>query len=186
MSRLLTTWWPYNVSSVTTVGPNRNITQSYTYNSFNDILTFTNGRGKTTTFGYNATGNLTSITHPLGQPTTMQRNPNGTISKVTTPAGVVTNFTYNTYGNLLTTSIPNGANPAITTSATYDALSRVTSKTDARNQTVTYDYFANDLLKKMNAPLRYFVEYNYDANDNNTTVTNAKNNAIPIIRKPTN
>jgi RHS repeat-associated protein len=175
---------PYNVSSVTTVGPNGNITQSYTYNSFNDILSFTNGRGKTTTFGYNATGNLTSITHPLGQPTTMLRNPNGTISKVTTPAGVVTNFTYNTYGNLLTTSTPNGTSPAITTSATYDALSRVTSKTDARNQTVTYDYFANDLLKKMNAPLGYFVEYNYDANDNNTTVTNAKNNATTNVYHP--
>lgn len=175
---------PYNISSVTTVGPNGNITQSYTYNSFNDILTFTNGRGKTTTFGYNAAGNLTSITHPLGQPTVMERNPNGTISKVTTPAGVVTNFTYNTYGNLLTTTTPNSSSPAITTSATYDALSRVTSKTDARNQTVTYDYFANDLLKKMNAPLSYFVEYNYDVNDNNTTVTNAKGNATTNTYHP--
>lgn len=175
---------PYNVSSVTTVGPNGNITQSYTYTPFNDIYEFTNGRGNKTTFGYNATGNLTSITHPLGQPTTMLRNSNGTISKVTTPAGVVTNFTYNIYGNLLTTSTPNGASPAIATSATYDALSRVTSKTDARNQTVSYDYFANDLLKKMNAPLGYFVEYNYDANDNNTTVTNAKNNATTNVYHP--
>ena len=172
---------PYNVSSVTTVGPSGNIIQSYTYNSFNDILNFTNGRGNITTFGYNPTGNLTSITHPIGQPTTMLRNTNGTISRVTTPAGIVTNFTYNPYGNLLTTSTPNGSSPAITSSATYDALSRVISKTDARNQTVTYDYFANDLLKKMNAPLSYYVEYNYDANDNNTTVTNAKGNATTNV-----
>ncbi len=172
---------PYNVSSVTTAGPSGNIVQSYTYNSFNDIVNFTNGRGNITTFGYNGTGNLTSITHPLGQPTAMLRNTNGTIQRVTTPAGIATNFTYNTYGNLLTTSTPNGSSAAITTSAAYDALSRVISKTDARNQTVTYDYFANDLLKKMNAPLSYYVEYNYDANDNNTTVTNAKGNATTNV-----
>lgn len=172
---------PYNVSSVITAGPSGNITQSYTYNSFNDIVNFTNGKGNITTFGYNPTGNLTSITHPLGSPTTMVRDTKGLITQTTTPAGITTNFTYNTYGNLLTASTPNGANPAITTSATYDALSRVLSKTDARNQSVSYQYYANDLLKRMDAPLSYYVAYNYDANDNNTTVTNAKGNATTNV-----
>ena len=157
---------PYNVELMRTAkAAGDSITQSYAYNTLSDVTSFTNGRGFTTTFDYNTTGNLTQINHPLGQPTQMLRNPNGTISSVTTPASIVTNFTYNTYGNLLTINTPNGASPAITTSATYDALSRVLSKTDARNQSVTYAYYANDLLKQMNAPLSYSVGYNYDANE---------------------
>ena len=80
---------PYNVSSVITAGPTGNITQSYTYNSFNDIVNFTNGKGNITTFGYNPTGNLTSITHPLGSPTTMLRDTKGLITQTTTPLGVL-------------------------------------------------------------------------------------------------
>ena len=169
---------PYNVRFVKTAkAVGDSITQSYTYNSFNDILSFTNGRGFVTSFVYNTTGNMTQIAHPLGAPTTMVRDGRGLITQTTTPASVVTNFTYNSYGNLLSGSMPNGANPAIVTSATYDELSRVVSKTDARNQTVTYQYHANDLLRRMDAPLSYYVAYGYDANDNNTTVTNAKGNA---------
>lgn len=171
---------PYNPQNVRTQGPNGIITQTYAYNSFNDISSFTNGRGNTTTFTYNGTGNLTQINYPIGQPTRIGRNTNGTVSTMTTPAGVVTNFGYNAYGNLTSSSTNNNPNPAITTSATYDELSRLKTATDARGNTTSYDYFANDLLQRMNAPLGYNVTYGYDANDNNTGVTNAKGNATTM------
>lgn len=176
---------PYNVKLVKTAkAAGDSVTQSFVYNAFNEIINYTNGRGFTTSFVYNGTGNLTQINHPIGSPTSMNRNSTGLITQITTPTNIATSFTYNTYGNLTNTSTANGANPALTTSASYDALSRVVSKTDARSQTVTYDYFANDLLKKMNAPLNYYVSYGYDANDNNTTVTNAKGNATTNVYDP--
>ena len=96
------------------------------------------------------------------------------VNTVTTPTGIQTTFGYNTYGNLTSTSVANGANPAIATSALYDALSRLTTTTDPRSKQTTYEYYANDLLKKTTAPMSVATNYNYDANDNLTTITNAK------------
>lgn len=171
---------PHNVKLVRTgKAPGDSITQEYTYNEYNDIKTYTNGRGFTTVFDYTA-GNLTQINHPIGAPTKMVRNGRGLIEQLTTPAGVVTTFGYNAYGNLTSTTTANAPEPPITTLATYDDLSRLKTKTDARGNSVTYDYFANDLLKKLNAPLGYTVQYGYDANDNATSVTNAKGNATTM------
>ena len=166
---------PYNVQFIRTAKAlGDSITQSFTYNSFNDVLTSTNGRGFTTTFEYNATGNLTKITDPLGKNTLISRRTDGLVNTVTTPTGIQTTFGYNTYGNLTSTSVANGANPAIATSAIYDALSRLTTTTDPRAKQTTYEYYANDLLKKTTAPMSVATNYNYDANDNLTTITNAK------------
>lgn len=122
---------PFNPQRVRTQGPNGIITQSYTYNSFNDIASFTNGRGFTTNFTYNTTGNLTQVNYPAGSPTVIGRNANGTVASMTTPAGVVTTFGYNNYGNLTNSSTSNNPNPAITSSATYDELSRLKTATNA-------------------------------------------------------
>ncbi len=166
---------PYNVQLIKTAkAAGDSITQSFTYNSFNDVLTSTNGRGFTTTFEYNGTGNLTKITDPLGKNTLISRRSDGLVNTVTTPTGILTTFGYNTYGNLTSTSVANGANPAIATSALYDALSRLTTTTDPRSKQTTYEYYANDLLKKTTAPMSVATNYNYDANDNLTTITNAK------------
>ena len=171
---------PYNPQRVRTQGPDGIIiTQTYAYNSFNDISSFTNGRGFTTTFIYNATGNLTQVNYPAGSPTVIGRNTNGTVSSMTTPVGVVTTFGYNNYGNLTSSNTANGSTP-ITSSATYDELSRLKTAIDARGNTTSYDYFANDLLQKLTAPLGYNVTYGYDANDNSTSVTNAKGNATTM------
>ncbi|NBB20425.1 hypothetical protein GVN20_13750 [Runella sp. CRIBMP] len=166
---------PYNVQLIKTAkAAGDSITQSFTYNGFNDVLTSTNGRGFTTTFEYNGTGNLTKITDPLGKNTLISRRTDGLVNIVTTPTGIQTTFGYNTYGNLTSTSVANGANPAIATSALYDALSRLTTTTDPRSKQTTYEYYANDLLKKTTAPMSVATNYNYDANDNLTTITNAK------------
>ncbi len=173
---------PHNVKLVETLkAPGQFITQKYTYTEYNDVKEFTNGRGFTTVFDYDNAGNLKQINHPIGAPTKMVRNGRGLIEQLTTPAGIVTTFGYNTYGNLLNTSTANAPEPAIVTSATYDDLSRVKSKTDARGHSVTYDYFANDLLKKLNAPLGYTVQYGYDPNDNSTSVTNAKGHPTTMV-----
>lgn len=171
---------PFNVKEITLTGPSGAFSQKFKYDAnFNDIKEYTNGRGNITTFEYNGTGNLTKINHPLGSPTVFARNTNGTTSQITTPAGVQSSFGYDTYGNLLSTSMANGAAP-IASSVTRDALSRVTATTDPRGKTTAYQYFANDLLKKMTAPLGYTVDYAYDQNDNPTGITNAKANTTTM------
>jgi RHS repeat-associated protein len=172
---------PYNVELIKTAkAVGDSITQSFTYNSFNDVVTSINGRGFTTTFDYNATGNLIKITDPLTKQTNIARNTNGLVQSVTTPTGIQTTFGYNSYGNLTSTSIANGANPAITTSATYDALSRLLTTTDPRSKQTSFQYFSNDLLKKTTAPLSVTTDYNYDNNDNLLSITNAKGNATTM------
>ena len=166
---------PYNVEFIRTAkAPGDSITQSFTYNSFNDVVNSTNGQGNTTVFDYNATGNLTKITDPLGKHTLITRRTDGLVNTVTTPTGILTTFGYNNYGNLTSTNVANGANPAITSSAIYDDLSRLTSTTDARSKITAYQYHTNDLLKKTTAPLSVTTDYNYDLNDNLTSITNAK------------
>lgn len=165
---------PYNVQLIKTAkAAGDSITQSFTYNSFNDVLTSTNGRGFTTTFEYNGTGNLTKITNPLGKSIFVSRRTDGLIQNITTPTGIQTTFGYNSYGNVVNSSI-NNAGVNISTSVEYDALSRLVKATDARGKQTTYEYYANDLLKKTTAPLAVATNYNYDANDNLTTITNAK------------
>jgi RHS repeat-associated protein len=172
---------PYNVEYIKTAkAVGDSISQSFTYNTFNDVLTSTNGRGFTTTFEYSATGNLTKITDPLNKNTIIARRTDGLVQSVTTPTGIQTTFGYNTYGNLNSTSVANGASSAITTSSVYDELSRLTSTTDPRNKQTSYQYFSNDLLKKTTAPLSVTTDYNYDNNDNLLSITNAKGNATTM------
>ena len=69
-------------------------TQSWTYNSMNEVLTATDGRGNTTNYAYNATGLLTSVKDPDGDITSYTYYPDGQIDTVTDPDTMTTTYTY--------------------------------------------------------------------------------------------
>lgn len=162
-----------NVTSVNKTGAGFNLKDSFTYNGFNDILTYINARGYRTTFDYNTTGNLTKITDALLNETTMQVNANGTVSKVTNPENIYTDFLYDAFGNTTQSKLMN----AITSTALYDDASRLIQKTDPNGVITTIGYDVNDMVLQVIADpagLNNTVRYHYDKNDNLDTIANPK------------
>jgi RHS repeat-associated protein len=162
-----------NVTSVTKIGGAINLKDSFTYNGYNDILTYINAKGNQTEFTYNANGNLTKIKDALGYETNMLLNNEGTVSKVTNPEGIYTDFVYDAFGNTIQSKLMN----AITANAAYDGASRLTQKTDPNGTVTKIEYDVNDLIKRVILDplgLNNTVTYNYDKNDNLDTVTNPK------------
>ena len=162
-----------NVTSVTKTGAGYNLTESLTYNGFNDILSYTNARGYKTEFTYNANGNLTKIKDALNNETNIIVNSNGTVSKVTNPEGIYTDFMNDAFGNTTQSKLMN----AITASALYDDASRLISKTDPNGTITNIEYDINDLVKKVIVDptgLNNIVAYHYDKNDNLDTIVNPK------------
>lgn len=163
-----------NVNSITKTSGSTTISESFTYNSFNDVLTHTNGRGFNTSYNYNATGNLTSITDALGNQTSIISNPDGTTQKITNPEGIYTDFSYNNYGNVTATSLMG----TLTNQVAYDNASRATSTTNPNNVVTTMEYELNDMIKKVTVDpsgLNNIVIYQYDENDNLKKIINPMN-----------
>jgi RHS repeat-associated protein len=162
-----------NVTSVTKTGGGFNLKDSFTYNGFNDILTYINAKNYKTEFTYNANGNLTKIKDALGYETSMVVNTEGTVSKVTNPEGIYTDFVYDAFGNTTQSTLMN----TITATAVYDGASRLTRKTDPNNVITDIEYDVNDLVKSVIADptdLNNTMSYHYDKNDNLDTITNPK------------
>lgn len=157
-----------NVLNITKNG----ITNAFTYNVFNEVLTHTDGRGFTTNYSYDGVGNLTSVQRPSGGgTTTISRNSFGQVQSVTNPSGITTQFGFNANGLTNQFSLPLG----ITTSSTYDNASRLLSTTDANGKTTSFQYDANDNLTQSTDANNQIVQHTYDANDNHLTIVNPKN-----------
>jgi RHS repeat-associated protein len=163
-----------NVLSVTKTAPSMpTITESFTYNSFNDVNTYNNANGNQTTFNYNGTGNLISILDALGNTTNITPNADGTVQKVTNPSGFYTDYQYDAYGNTTQSKLQN----TITSNATYDDASRLTEANNPNNIKTKYDYNNNDQVTSMiydYGNINNSMFYDYDANGNLKTITNPK------------
>ena len=144
--------------------------ETYTYNSDNDVESYTDPNGNKTTYSY-TNGNLTSVKNALGQTTNITNNSYGAPTQITDPSGKVVKMTYNSYGNLTKTNMP-ALN--LSSSFAYDAVSRITSTTNENGQTSTYSYDNNDNVVSTTNPLGHTTNYTFDANDNLTKITNAK------------
>ena len=154
------------------VGTPDQITSSFTYNSNNDPLTYTNPRTKTTTFVYGDGKNLTSLQAPIGT-TTMTYYPTGLVQTVTNPTGILMTFGYNQWGNPNSTTI-SGSGVSLANTSTYDDLSRLKTSTNPNGKTTTYDYDPRDFIKREIDALGRATEFNYDANGNMSSIVNAK------------
>lgn len=165
------------VTSQTVTAGGQSLNTSITYTPLNDIHTITDAKGNTTTYSYNSSGNLDGITDALGHTTSITNNNHGFPIQITNPMGVSTNFTYNSYGNTTAISIPS---LNLSSSASYDNVSRLTSSTDFADHTTTYTYDNNDNLLTTTDAQDHTTSFTYDANDNLTQITNALGHSTNI------
>lgn len=164
----------YNAEGLVTAkrinGGTLSATERFTYNSDNDVTSYTDPNGNKTTYDY-TNGNLSSVTNALGQVTSITNNSYGAPTQIKDPSGKIVKMSYNSYGNLTTTNIP-----ALSLSSRYDydGVSRITSTTNENGQTTTYSYDNNDNVVSVRNPLGHTTGFAFDANDNLIKITNAK------------
>lgn len=148
-----------------------------TYDTMNNLKTYKDPNGNMTTYNYDEKGNLVEILAPEDVRVGITVNEKGLPTEVTNPMGVKTNYYYNGYGNLERTTVPV---LGLTTSAVYDAASRLTSSTDALERINRYTYDKNDNLLTTTDPMNHITSFSYDVNGNLETITNAKNGVTTL------
>ena len=162
-------------------------TESYTYNSDNQLLTHTDRRGTVTTYTYDTNrllatktvgtkaatryvyenGRLLRETDPCGGVTQYTYNTLGQRTKVTDAENHVTQYTYDAFGHVLT--IKNALNDIVT--YTYDCQYRKTSVTDEAGNTTSYTYNGNGMLTRTTFADGRYISYTYDGEDRLLTET---------------
>ncbi len=159
-----------NVTSITVSGDGT-LTTTMTYDDMNNLTSVTDPMGNKTTYSYDGNGNLTSVSAPEGVTASINVDSKGLPTETTNAMGVKTEYQYNEYGNLTRTTLPA---LGLSSSAVYDAASRLTSATDALGRTSSFVYNNNDFLTSETDALSHTTKYAYDRNDNLTSITNAK------------
>jgi len=157
--------------NVLTIDQPMDIKHRFSYNSDNDIRTYTNPRNYNTTFNYLSPGNLRSIVTQIGT-TTFDYDSFGLVEKVTNPEGLFTDIIYDVYGNPERISTTEG----VSSSSTYDLIGRVETQTNPNGYTSTYSYDNRDFMTSVTNPMSYVTEYVYDGNGNLSEIINAKGN----------
>ncbi|MBX9670639.1 MAG: hypothetical protein K2X93_23755, partial [Candidatus Obscuribacterales bacterium] len=163
------------------------IANGYTYHATfkNRVATATDGKGLVTTFSYNATtGLLLTIQQPLvggvTPTTTLTYNSRGQLETGTDPTGVVTKMTYDSGTERVLTVIRDFGTPPhlnLTRSFGHNTRGDVTSITDARGNTTSYQVDLNRRITQVTAPapFSYVTKITYDANNNITKLERQTN-----------
>ncbi len=159
-----------NVTSISVSGDGT-LTTTMTYDEMNNLTSRTDPMGNKTTYSYDGNGNLTEVSAPEGVTASITVNSKGLPTETSNAMGVKTQYDYNEYGNLIKTTLPA---LGLSSSAVYDAASRLTSATDALGRTSSFVYSNNDFLTSETDALNHTTKYAYDKNDNLTSITNAK------------
>ncbi len=137
-------------------------TWTYTYNSVGQVLTENGPRtdvSDVTTFTYHSCTSGFQC---------------GQLNTVTNASGHVTTYSsYNAHGQPLTILDANG----VTTTLTYDARMRLTSRT-VGGETTSITYWPTGKLKRVTAPDGSYLQYGYDAAQRLASVTESDGSAI--------
>jgi RHS repeat-associated protein len=148
--------------SATPVGAPR--VWAYTYDGNGQVLTADGPRG-------DAADVMTYSYYPNDDPDFGKR---GNLATITNAVGHVTQISgYNAHGQPLTIVDPNG----LTTSLTYDARRRLTSRT-VGSETTSYEYDGVGQLTKVTLPDGSFLSYTYDAAHRLTAIQDSLGNRI--------
>lgn len=157
-----------------------NTTESYTYNQYGQLLSYTDplGRTKTNTYDaqtglllretdpnlnyvdytYNNFGLIQATANTLGHTTTYAYNREGNVAQVTAPMTETSTFTRDNAGNVLTKTNAKGQ----VTTYTYDLFNRLKTVKTARNHTTTYNYLASGELGEIVNPEGFSTLFEYD------------------------
>ena len=143
----------------------------------------TNPLGHVTRFAYNAQGDLTRVTDALGNATSLQPDAAGQATQSTNPLSQSTQQAYNGIGQPTTTTDAIGGNTTLAYNPSqslesvknpldntieryrYDALKRLTTKTDATGADETYRYDKAGNLIEMTDRKGQRTSYSYDEQD---------------------
>jgi RHS repeat-associated protein len=147
-------------------------TETYTYNSFGEVLTRTDRMAGVTTNTYDPNGNLLTTKDALDNTTTLTYTPLGQLKTVKDARNSTTTLNYDTQGRL--TQVKDANNK--TTNYGYDARARLTSMTNAVNQTTNLEYDLNNRLKKVTHPDTTFMSYVYDLAGRRTAMIDERSN----------
>ena len=159
-----------NVTSVTVSGDGT-LTTTMTYDDMNNLTSVTDPKGNKTTYSYDGKGNLTGISAPEGVTASRTVDSKGLAVEISNAMDVITKYEYNEFGNLTKTTLPA---LGLSSSAVYDAASRLTSATDALGRTSSFVYNNNDFLTSKTDAMNHTTSFAYDKNNNLTSITNAK------------
>lgn len=165
--------WTYDTrNNVTSYTDGRLNKTTYTYNTANQLTATTGPDGGKTAYTYNALNELATSTTPRGETTTYTYDSAGNRLSVTTPAGHKTTYVYNDANRVTQQTSPGGS----VASYTYDASGNTTSSTDpdGKKTAYTYDTVGNELT--VTDPAGNTTAYTYDAAGDPLTVTDAAGN----------
>ena len=158
-----------------------NTSESYQYDLYGNLLSYTNPLGQTRSAVYDSvTGLLVQAKDYLGNTTTRTYKPLGLLESVTSPSGEVSQMVYDDFGNVNQMIAPTGeitvlqrdyagnvisrVNPKNeTTQYQYDMFNRITQVTTARNLTTSYQYSTMGELLKITDPIGNQTTFQYDA-----------------------
>lgn len=116
------------------------------YNIAGDLAQITDAQGNETRMGTDALGRVTGNTDALGYSGSLQYNTLDQTTQATDPLQQNTGLSYDSAGRV--TAVTNAAGVQIERYG-YDTKGRLTSKTDALNQSETYEYDAAGRLSKV-------------------------------------
>ncbi|MCU0315096.1 MAG: DUF6531 domain-containing protein [Fimbriimonadaceae bacterium] len=136
-----------------------NQTWTYSYNATNDLTSKVSPLGHTTTYVYNGQGKVTGVTDPLSrQSVTRSYDGYGQVISSADALGRTSTYTYNLRGDLTGATNPSG----VTSTTTYDELSRPVTVTDALgNQTgISYDEWSRVVTTTQPGGATATVTYN--------------------------
>jgi RHS repeat-associated protein len=145
------------------------IRYKYTYNSFGEVLTYTDPLGAVTTNTYDTHGNLRSTTDALNHTTTIDYLSNGVMSSITDARGNTTQVEFNQ--GLLEKTLDAGDNK---TMFYYDTRGRLSSTMNMKSETTSFEFDTRNRLKRVTYPDSNFVSRNYDLAGRLTSTTNER------------
>ncbi len=175
-------------------------TTTFAYNAAFYPTSITEPNGAVTTLTYDNAGNIVSVLDPLNNLYALEYNGLNRIKRLTNPQNQVTTLSYDAKGNRVSQTDANGKvtqysynyNNRVTgimdalnqtTLLTYGSgcpscgtgVDKLTSLTDPRGQSTTFEYdLAGRLIRETN-PLGYFKSYTYDAAGNILSRTDESN-----------
>ncbi|MET8298811.1 LamG-like jellyroll fold domain-containing protein [Streptomyces sp. NPDC005180] len=162
-------------------------TNSYASSAVNPggafLASTTTQNGVTTSYGYDNVGEQTQITDGAGNTTRYAYDVQGRKTATTLPDGTKSKVTFDQLGDPLTVQSldTDGTTVLSTRSATYDAMGRTMSATDANQHTATFTRDATGLLtgevQPVDATHSITTSFGYDASGQRTRFTDGRGNS---------